>query len=80
MKINSFLVRQRTNKKIVQQDLDSLNFLGKLDMLLKEQRCQRYDLKILSEKLDKLLVDKHLQKQVDTYFDEDSEHTPEEEQ
>ncbi len=39
-----------------------------LDFLLKEQRNQRSDLKTVNDKLDKLMVDKHLQMQVDEYF------------
>ncbi len=44
---------------------------GQLDLVLMEQRHQRSDLRTLSQKIDKLLIDKHLQMQVDTYFDED---------
>ncbi len=50
---------------------DSIN-IGKLDtkleLLLAEQRHQRSDLDVLSRKLDRLLIDKHLQMQVDEYF------------
>ncbi len=66
MKFNSFLVGQPTNKKNVQLDLDT-----RMDLLLKEQRHQRYDLKVINDKLDKLMVDKHLQMQVDEYFEEE---------
>ncbi len=47
-----------------------------LDLILTEQRHQRSDLRILSQKIDRLLVDKHLQMQVDNYFEEDTEHIP----
>ncbi len=40
-----------------------------LKLLLKEQRNQRSDLKIVNGKLDRLMVDKHLQLQVDEYFE-----------
>ncbi len=68
MKFNSFLVGQPTNKKNYQSTLDNL-----IQMLLKEQRMQRSDLQTVNNKLDKLLVDKHLQMQVDEYFDHDLE-------
>ncbi len=52
--------------------------IRKLELLLEEQRHQRSDLKTVNDKLDKLLVDKHLQMQVDDYFkdnaNEDSSH------
>ncbi len=72
MKISSFLVGQPTNKKIVQSDLGY-----RLNMILTEQRCQRADLKDIKLMIDKLLVDKHLQMQVDEYFEEDKPEPPE---
>ncbi len=45
---------------------------NKLEMLLTEQRHQRCDLNTLSKKIDRLLIDKHLQMQVNEYFTEDS--------
>ncbi len=51
----------------------SLNLDNSLKMLLTEQRHQRSDLKDVKLMLNKLLIDKHLQNQVDTYF-EDSAH------
>ncbi len=47
-----------------------------LQLLLQEQRHQRSDLREMSLKLEKLLIDKHLQMQVDTYFDEDRNDIP----
>ncbi len=44
----------------------------KLENIQRELRHQRQDHKDMSLKLEKLLIDKHLQMQVDTYFDEDS--------
>ncbi len=45
----------------------------KLSFLLGEQRHQRSDLKDIKLMLNKLLINKHLQEQVDDYFDsEDS--------
>ncbi len=75
MKFNSFLVGQPTNKKNIQPDLDT-----RIDLILREQRHQRSDLKDVKLMLDKLLIDKHLQMQVDEYFEEDSVHSPEKEE
>jgi len=47
---------------------NNMNILGQLKLLLTEQRNQRSDLKVINDKLDRLLVDKHLQMQVDEYF------------
>ncbi len=43
----------------------------KLESIQKELRHQRCDLKDISLKLQRLMIDKHLQMQVDTYFDGD---------
>ncbi len=63
--------------KSTDADFQKLIF-NKLDILLTEQRHQRHDLKIITVGINKLLTDQNLQKQVDEYFDEDSEHIPEE--
>ncbi len=47
--------------------------LLKLEYIQKELRFQRQDNKDLKLMINKLLVDKHLQMQVDTYFDEDKQ-------
>ncbi len=46
-------------------------FMTKLQNIQLELRHQRQDNKDIKLMLNKLLVDKHLQTQVDTYFDED---------
>ncbi len=53
--------------------------MTKLESIQKELRHQRQDHKDMSLKLEKLLIDKHLQMQVDNYFEdetsvEDTEH------
>ncbi len=53
--------------------LDAL--LKQIGFVLTEQRAQRSDLQSISRKIDRLLIDKHLQMQVDEYF-ADSEQTP----
>ncbi len=51
----------------------------KLYLIQTELRAQRQEHRDMSLKLEKLLIDKHLQMQVDTYFDEDNpENIPEE--
>ncbi len=52
--------------------LDTLMF--QLKMLLAEQRLQRGDLKDIKLMINKVLIDKHLQMQVDEYFTEDKQH------
>ncbi len=55
-----------------------LSYLVKnIGFLLTEQRLQRSDLKDINGKLDRLLVDKHLQMQVDEYFNDNKEQPPE---
>ncbi len=48
----------------------------KMEFILKEQRHQRTDLQDIKRMLNRLLIDKHLQQQVDTYFDEDIQKEP----
>jgi len=52
--------------------------LTKLESIQKELRHQRQDHKDMSLKLEKLLIEKHLQTQVDEYFErhESSEDIP----
>ncbi len=47
----------------------------KLESIQKELRHQRCDLKDISLKLERLMIDKHLQMQVDEYFDEEKRAT-----
>ncbi len=49
---------------------DYLN--GQLNLVLTELRHQRSEHREMSLKLEKLLIDKHLQTQVDRYFEEDT--------
>ncbi len=51
-----------------------------LNQIQIEQRHQRSDLQDIKRMLNKLLIDKHLQMQVDNYFNEDKDYdgkTPE---
>ncbi len=58
---NFIFKSQGTYKKLCQQ----------LVIIQTEQRHQRADLRMIMSQLDRLIVDKNLQKQVDEYFDED---------
>ncbi len=53
---------------------------NKLDMLLDEQRHQRMDLTIIIRKLTQREVNENLQKQVDEYFEDDEETSPQTDQ
>ncbi len=46
----------------------------KLEHIQIELRHQRSDHREMSLKLEKLLIDKHLQMQVDNYFEDDAKH------
>ncbi len=52
------------------------NVFNKLDIILAEQRHNRSDIVLVLSLLNKLVVNQNLQKQVDDYFDDDSEHFP----
>jgi len=59
------------NRLIKNSPLTEGYLLTKLESIQKELRHQRQDHIDMSRKLDKLLIDKHLQMQVDEYFDDD---------
>ncbi len=56
------------------------NIIGQLKIVQNQCRFLRQDILDIKLMINKLLVDKHLQMQVDTYFDKDSENIPEESQ
>ncbi len=63
------------NRLIKNSPIDLANSIDlanmRIQIILKELRHQRQDHKDMSLKLEKLLIDKHLQMQVDEYFTED---------
>ncbi len=63
------------NRLIKNSPLTEGYLMTKLEAIQKELRHQRQDHKDMSLKLEKLLIDKHLQMQVDTYFDENVSNT-----
>ncbi len=64
-----------TSKKLANTSLDTL--MHQLLVVQKQNRFLRQDLSDVKLMLNKLLIDKHLQMQVDTYFDEDKQNIPE---
>ncbi len=65
----------KSSKGLLEKSSIDLSTLERqLGMLLTEQRKQRGDLKTINDKLDRIMIDKHLQMQVDEYF-EDGQHT-----
>ncbi len=66
------------NRLIKNSPLTEGYLLTKLEYIQKELRHQRQDHKDMSLKLEKLLIDKHLQMQVDEYFTEDEKESFEE--
>ncbi len=67
--MNNFIFK--SSKGLIKNS--SLDLDTRMDLLLKEQRHQRSDLRDIKLMLNKLLIDKHLQNQVDEYF-EDNKH------
>ncbi len=61
------------NRLIKNSPLTEGYLLTKLESIQSELRHQRQDHKDMSLKLEKLLIDKHLQMQVDNYFEQDPE-------
>ncbi len=54
---------------LIKNDSTGIGLLDrKLELLLKEQRHQRSDLHTIHDQLQRLMIDKHLQMQVDDYF------------
>ncbi len=51
----------------------NLNILGQLKIIQSQNRFLRSDIHEMSLKLERLLIDKHLQMQVDEYFTQDEE-------
>jgi len=75
--MNNFIFK--SSKGLIKNDSINLMglFLTKINLVLAEQRHQREDLRMLSQKLDRILVDKHLQMQVDEYFEHENSPQPE---
>ncbi len=61
-------------------DLYFTSMIHNLDLMLNEQKAQRIDLADIKRMLNAISTDHKLQTQVDNYFEEDTEHIPEEKQ
>ncbi len=70
--MNNFIFKSAN--RLTKNSSISISILERqLDFILKEQRHQRSDLRNINGKLDRLLVDKHLQMQVDEYYKENTQ-------
>ncbi len=76
--MTNFIFKSRTGL-IKNSPLTEGYLMTKLESIQKELRHQRQDHKDMSLKLEKLLIDKHLQMQVDEYFEDKPEDIPEKE-
>ncbi len=67
--MNNFIFKSRTG--LTKNSSINLGILDRrLELIQTEMRHQRSDLHDLSRKIDRLLIDKHLQMQVDNYFED----------
>ncbi len=74
--MNNFIFK--SSKGLIKNSSENLDDLiikmeHLFSVVLKEQRHQRSDLQDVKLMINKLLVDKHLQEQVDTYFEDNPE-------
>ncbi len=64
----------KSPRRLLEKSSINLEILDRrLEFIQTEMRHQRSDLRELSQKIDRLLVDKHLQMQVDEYFNDKPE-------
>ncbi len=68
--MNNFLFKS-DNRLIKNSSVDLDSLMKKMMLALAEQRHQRSDLQDIKRMINRLLIDEHLQQQVDKYFDED---------
>ncbi len=68
--MNNFIFK--SPRRLVKNSSINLGILdNRLELIQTEMRHQRSDLHDLSRKIDRLLIDKHLQFQVDDFFERD---------
>ncbi len=70
--MNKFIFKS-ANRLVKNSSLTLEDLLNKLLVIQTQLRLLRQDNQDMSLKLDKLLIDKHLQTQVDTYFEDNPE-------
>ncbi len=69
----------KSSKRLIKNQSINLEGLDRrLEFIQIKLRHQRSDLRDMSRKIDRLLIDKHLQMQVDDYFNEETKNIPEE--
>ncbi len=77
--MNNFIFK--SPKRLVKNSSINLDILDRrLELIQREMRHQRSDLHDLSRKIDRLLIDKHLQFQVDEFFEKDEQTSPQTDQ
>ncbi len=67
--MNNFIFKS-ANRLIKNSPITVAILTGQMDMIQTEQRAQRQDLSDIKRMINKLLIDKHLQMQVDEYFED----------
>ncbi len=71
--MNNFILKS-ANRLIKNSSInpvaDLIYVSRQIGFVLSEQRAQRADLQEILTRLNKLMIDKHLQQQVDTYFED----------
>ncbi len=61
----------KSSKGLLEKSSINLGILDRrLEFIQAEMRHQRSDLRDISRKIERLLIDKHLQEQVDNYFED----------
>ncbi len=73
--MNNFIFKS-SKGLIKNSSLNIENLIKNQNLILREQRHQRSDLHDIKLMLNKLLIDKHLQMQVDEYFEDNPKDIP----
>ncbi len=73
--MNSFIFKS-ANRLIKNSPITVSILINKMEMIQTEQRAQRQDLVDIKRMLNRLLIDKHLQMQVDEYFTDTPQDIP----
>ncbi len=66
----------KSSKRLIKNSPTLDAVLGQLKIVQSQNRYLRQDLVDVKLMLNKLLIDKHLQMQVDSYFDKDDDEIP----
>ncbi len=71
--MNNFIFKS-ANRLIKNSPITVRDLIHKMDMIQTEQRASRQDLLDIKRMINRLLVDEHMQMQVDEYFTKGEEH------